>query len=100
MKSKKGSVSMIYDTDPAQLVMTKADVLSGLNKIYVCTHYNYQGKIIDYIPFGIAVHQPEPVFKEIEGWDEDITTISEIKDIPTKLQEYIRFLEAEVGVPM
>ncbi|MGO3805980.1 MAG: adenylosuccinate synthase [Sphingobacterium sp.] len=83
-----------------QLVMTKADVLSGLNKVYVCTHYNYRGKVIDYIPFEIAVHQPEPVFKEIEGWDEDITAISTIIDIPTKLREYIRFLEAEVGVPI
>jgi adenylosuccinate synthase len=83
-----------------QLVMTKADVLSGFEKIYACTHYNYQGKTIDYMPYDICTIKPEPVLKEIEGWHEDITAITENSEIPAKLQSYIDFLEAELEVPV
>jgi len=84
----------------SQLVMTKADVLSGFDKIYACTHYNYLGETIDYMPYDICSINPEPVFKEIDGWHEDITGITEISQIPAKLKSYIDYLEAELGVPV
>lgn len=83
-----------------QLVMTKADVLSGFEKIYACTHYNYQGETIDYMPYDICTIKPEPVLKEIDGWHEDITGITENSEIPAKLQAYMEFLEAELEVPV
>jgi adenylosuccinate synthase len=84
----------------SQLVMTKADVLSGFEKIYACTHYNYLGEKIDYMPYDICSITPEPVYKEIEGWHEDLTGITEVSKIPAKLTSYIDFLEAELGVPV
>jgi adenylosuccinate synthase len=83
-----------------QLVMTKADVLSGFEKIYACTHYNYLGEKIDYMPYDICSITPEPVLKEIDGWHEDLTGITDISQIPAKLKSYIGFLEAELGVPV
>ncbi|WDF56862.1 adenylosuccinate synthase [Mucilaginibacter sp. KACC 22063] len=83
-----------------ELVMTKADVLSGFEKIYACTHYNYNGEVIDYMPYDICSIKPEPVLKEIDGWHEDITGITEPSQIPAKLKSYIDFLEAELGVPV
>ncbi len=83
-----------------QLVMTKADVLSGFDKIYACTHYKYMGELIDYMPYDICSINPEPVFKEIEGWHEDLTGITELSQIPQKLKNYIDYLEAELGVPV
>ncbi len=83
-----------------QLVMTKADVLSGFEKIYACTHYNYQGETIDYMPYDICTIKPEPVLTEIEGWHEDITGIKEISEVPAKLQSYMDFLEQQLGVPV
>jgi adenylosuccinate synthase len=83
-----------------QLVMTKADVLSGFEKIYVCTHYNYQGEIIDYMPYDICSVKPEPVYQEIDGWHEDLTGITEADRIPAKLKSYIDYLEQQVGVPV
>jgi len=83
-----------------QLVMTKADVLSGFEKIYACTHYNYQGEIIDFMPYDICTIKPEPVLKEIDGWNEDLTGIREIAEIPQKLANYIAFLEKELEVPV
>src|ERR1700758_3371875 len=58
-----------------QLVMTKADVLSGFDKIYACTHYNYLGETIDYMPYDICTIDAIPVLKEIDGWKEDLTGI-------------------------
>ncbi|MBE9584419.1 adenylosuccinate synthase [Mucilaginibacter sp. JRF] len=83
-----------------QLVMTKADVLSGFEKIYACTHYDYAGETIDYMPYDICTIEPKPVLKEIDGWHEDITGITELDQIPAKLASYIDFLEAELGVPV
>jgi len=83
-----------------QLVMTKADVLSGFEKIYVCTHYKYQGETIDYMPYDICTIKPEPVYQEIEGWHEDLTGITDPEQIPAKLQSYITYLEEQVGVPV
>jgi adenylosuccinate synthase len=83
-----------------QLVMTKADVLSGFEKIYACTHYNYNGEVIDYMPYDIISIEPTPVLKEIEGWHEDLTGITELNQIPAKLASYIEFLEEQLGVPV
>jgi len=83
-----------------QLVMTKADVLSGFDKIYACTHYNYLGETIDYMPYDINSVEAKPILKEIEGWKEDITGITEISQIPASLRSYMDFLEAELGVPV
>ena len=83
-----------------QLVMTKADVLSGFKKIYACTHYNYNGEVIDYMPYDICTIKPEPILKEIDGWHEDLTGIREPSQVPEKLQNYIDYLEAELGVPI
>jgi len=83
-----------------QLVMTKADVLSGFEKIYACTHYDYLGETIDYMPYDICAVEPKPVLKEIDGWHEDLTGITELSQIPEKLKAYISFLEKELEVPV
>ncbi|HVW12537.1 MAG TPA: adenylosuccinate synthase [Mucilaginibacter sp.] len=83
-----------------QLVMTKADVLSGFDKIYACTHYNYLDEKIDYMPYDICSIMPEPIYKEIDGWNEDLTGLTEVSQIPARLKSYIDFLEAELGVPV
>ena len=83
-----------------QLVMTKADVLSGFDKIYACTHYKYQGETIDYMPYDICNITAEPVYKEIDGWHEDLTGITELNQIPKKLADYIAYLEKELEVPV
>jgi len=83
-----------------QLVMTKADVLSGFDKIYACTHYNYLGETIDYMPYDICSVEAQPVFEEIDGWKEDLTGITEVSQIPGKLKAYIDYLEEQLGVPV
>lgn len=83
-----------------ELIMMKADVLDTFDKIYVCTHYKYQGETIDYMPYEIITHQPEPILKEVEGWNTDLTGIRSKDEIPAALNNYIEFLEQELNVPI
>jgi len=83
-----------------ELIMMKADVLDTFDKIYVCTHYKYQGETIDYMPYEIITHQPEPILKEIEVWNTDLTGIRSKDEIPAALNNYIAFLEKELNVPI
>ena len=83
-----------------ELIMMKADVLDTFDKIYVCTHYKYQGETIDYMPYEIITHKPEPILKEVEGWNTDLTGIRSKDEIPAALQNYISFLEQELNVPI
>ena len=83
-----------------ELIMTKADVLSGLDTIKVCTHYEHNGRTIDYFPYDINEHNVKPVYKEMEGWHKDLTGLSSIDGIPEPLNNYIEYLENEFGVPI
>ncbi|TDQ29315.1 adenylosuccinate synthase [Zeaxanthinibacter enoshimensis] len=83
-----------------QLMMMKADVLSGIEKIRVCTAYNYKGKEIKHLPFNIEAENVTPVYTEMEGWKEDLTKMTEASQLPDALNTYIDFLEKELGVPI
>jgi adenylosuccinate synthase len=82
-----------------KLFMTKADVLSGFGKIMICTSYMINGELTDQIPFE---HDAviEPVYTEMEGWNDDISTVREYGKLPASLQHYISYLEKETGVPV
>ncbi|WP_410221147.1 adenylosuccinate synthase [Pedobacter sp.] len=83
-----------------ELIMMKADVLDGFDTIYACTHYEYEGETIDYMPYDIISVQPKPVFKAIKGWKTDLTKINKVEQIPAALNDYIAFLEKELEVPV
>ncbi|WP_406823535.1 adenylosuccinate synthase [Pedobacter sp. KACC 23697] len=83
-----------------ELIMMKADVLDTFDTIYACTHYEYNGETIDYMPYDIISIEPKPVLKAIEGWATDVTKITSVDEIPAKLTDYIAFLEKELEVPI
>ena len=83
-----------------QLMMMKSDVLSGINKIKVCTHYlNSNNEKIDYLPFEDN-ESLTPVYDEIEGWEEDIMKISNLDEAPEQVHNYIKYLEDNLKVPI
>ena len=83
-----------------QLMMMKGDVLSGIKTIKVCTHYKIQKKVIDYFPFDIQSESVTPQYVDIPGWEEDLTGIEEISELPKKFSNYIDFLEKELQIPI
>ena len=83
-----------------ELMMMKADILSGFETIQVCTHYNYQGKKIDYLPYDCSPELLSPVYTSLKGWNQDLTGLNSPEQMPEALNEYISFIEKEVGVPI
>jgi adenylosuccinate synthase len=83
-----------------QLMMMKGDVLSGFDKLKVCTAYNYQGKTITHFPYDIDPELVTPVYTELPGWKEDLTGMTQADQLPKELMAYIEFLEGELGVPI
>lgn len=84
----------------SQLIMMKADVLNNFSTINICTQYKYKGKLIDYIPYEINPGELEPVYKEMKGWNCDLTGISAFDKLPVELKQYIDFIEKTVEVPI
>lgn len=84
-----------------QLFMMKADVLSILEEIKVCTHYKLgDGTVTEEIPFQLMDEDITPVYKSFPGWKKDITAISDYDSMPEELKGYIKFIEEETGVPI
>jgi adenylosuccinate synthase len=82
-----------------QLLMMKADVLSIFPSIKVCTHYALKdGSVTDTIPYEIVNEKISPVYTEIKGWSTDLRQSKE--SLPSELNDYIKFLETELHVPI
>ena len=83
-----------------QLMMMKSDVLSGINKIKVCTHYlNSNNEKIDYLPFEDNENLT-PVYDEIDGWEKDIMKINSLNEAPVQVHNYIKYLENHLNTPI
>ena len=82
-----------------KLNMMKADVLSGMDTIKICTHYMLNGNKIDYLPFEDN-EKLTPVYMEMKGWKEDIMNITSLNEAPKELHNYITFLEKELETPI
>jgi len=82
-----------------QLNMMKADVLSGLDTIKVCTHYMLDGNKIDYLPFEDNENLT-PVYTELKGWEKDLMQISSLDEAPQEVHDYIAYLEKELETPI
>jgi adenylosuccinate synthase len=83
-----------------ELMMMKADVLSGFKTIKVCTSYMYKEQKIEHFPYDIQEKNVKPIYKEFEGWDEDLTQKESFKNLPKTLKEYISFIEKELNIPI
>ena len=77
------------------LMMMKSDVMDEFETLKVATAYLYNGQEINHLPFAACTETMEPVYTEIEGWKQKING-----NIPQKLEDYIRFIEDYVGVPI
>jgi len=83
-----------------QLMMMKADVLSGFKSLKVCTAYNYKGNIIHHLPYNVEPENVTPIYTDFEGWKEDLTEMNNESILPNALNTYIDFLEKELQIPI
>ncbi len=83
-----------------ELMMMKADVLSGFETIKVCTAYKYKGEEIQHLPYNIEEEYVTPVYTEMKGWAKDLTKLTKAEELPAALNDYIAFLEEHLHVPI
>ena len=83
-----------------QLMMMKADVLSGFKTLKVCTAYHYKGQDIKHLPYNIESENVTPIYTDFKGWEEDLTAMDSANTLPQTLIDYIEFLEEELQIPI
>ena len=76
------------------LVITKIDVLSDIEKIKVLVGYEVNGKQYDYIPASLKDYgNSKAIYKEFDGWMYDITKVRKYDDLPANCKKYLEFIE-------
>ncbi len=84
----------------SQLIMMKADVLSGFETIKVATAYEVNGEITEEFPFEVVDADIKPIYTELPGWNCDLTGLRSENEFPEELNNYITWLEDELRVPI
>lgn len=84
-----------------QIALTKLDVLSGLERLRICVAYQRGDERLEHFPADASVlSECEPVYEDMPGWDEDITHIRSLDDLPPAARDYVKHIEALCGVPI
>ncbi len=83
------------------LILTKLDVLSGLEEVKFCEAYEYKKERLDDFPIEMGIFAAAaPVYRSFPGWKEDITKAKKISDLPKSCRNYLAFIEEYTGVPI
>lgn len=81
------------------MVITKLDILSGLNKVKICTGYTFEGKSYDEFPSSLRVLEGvKPVYEEMDGWVDDVSSAKDFEQLPVNAKKYLKRIEELSGV--
>jgi adenylosuccinate synthase len=70
------------------------DVLTGVEKLKICTGYELDGQVIDYVPATLsALERCKPIYIEMEGWKEEIEDVRDFDALPAAAKTYLRKIE-------
>ncbi|MDA4634374.1 adenylosuccinate synthetase, partial [Escherichia coli] len=82
------------------IALTKLDVLDGLDEIKVCTSYELDGEVIDYLPASQGAQaRVKPIYVTLEGWKETTAGARSWSELPAQAVKYARYLEELIGAP-
>lgn len=83
------------------IVITKLDVLTGHDKIKVCTKYKIDKKETETYPEDTEdLKKAEPVYEELDCWTEDITSTKKYEDLPKNAKTYLDFISKKLALPI
>ena len=83
-----------------KIALTKMDVLSYMDKIPVCTAYEYNGERINDFPVGEVLEKAAPVIAYVDGWGCDISGCRSFGELPENAKKYVEFLEEKLGAKL
>jgi adenylosuccinate synthase len=82
-----------------ELTITKLDVLDTFSEVKTCTHYELDGKTIEFMPLNLKdLERVIPVYKTYEGWNTSTNGIQSFNDFPQQAQVFLKDIEAFLGV--
>lgn len=83
------------------LSLNLLDVFSGLKTVKIAVAYELDGKKIDYYPASLKeLERCKPIYEELPGWDEDITKVTKLEDLPENARHFLSRVSELVGVPL
>ncbi len=83
------------------LALTKIDVLSGIERLKIATAYQLRGERIEHLPARVdEMLACEPLYEELEGWNEGLMDVTEEGELPRAARAYVRFIEEALGIPV
>jgi len=83
-----------------EIALTNLDVLGYLDRIPVCVKYKTNGEITNDFPQTYLLNKSQPIYEYLNGWNCDISGCSHYNELPEAAKNYIRFIEAQIGVPV
>lgn len=84
-----------------RLAIMKLDVLSGLDRIQVCTAYEADGERLDSFPCNLRwLQRARPVYESLPGWQEEIVGVTEWSKLPGNARRYLDYISEQLGVPI
>ena len=82
------------------IALTKLDVLSYMEKIPVCAHYELRGEQTDEFPFPSRLAEAKPVVEYLPGWKCDVSKARTWEELPQEARDYVEYVEARIGCPI
>ena len=79
------------------IALTKLDVLSYMDKIPLCAHYELDGKQTDEFPFPVLQQDAKPVVEYMDGWQCDISGARSWEELPEAARRYVEYVEQAIG---
>ena len=83
-----------------QIALTKLDILSYMDQIPVCTHYEMDGVLLDEFPFPSVLEHAKPVIEYVKGWKCDISSVRRWEDLPKAARDYVTYIENAIHCPI
>ena len=79
------------------IALTKLDILSYMDKIPVCAHYELDGRQTDEFPFPVCLQDAKPVIEYVDGWKCDISKVRSWDELPENARNYVEYVERAIG---
>ena len=80
------------------MVLTRLDILDGMNDVKICVGYRVDGKDLDRFPANTGtLERCEPIYEKMPGWQEPTASATRPEQLPANALAYVRRIEALVG---
>lgn len=84
-----------------ELALTKLDILTGFDEVKLAVAYEVDGERLDYPPGTVSeLERAVPIYETLPGWQDDITDVRQVADLPTTARSYVQRVATLIGAPV